>query len=86
MRANQYDIEEAIRLLERLRVKLPQHSLFGDDNWESIDLQRNLLANASYNELPTEDDYGDDSANECANWIINADESSYLEDLRSEFE
>lgn len=88
MRVTKEQIKEAIDLNRKLRMKLPQRSFFGDDNWQSIDTQIQMLEAASKG-IQVDRSYGEDEVDairDCYDWIMDPDSNDYLDGLKESTE
>ena len=60
MKRKQKEIDRQIKGLKRMKKRLPEHSSFGDKNWEKIDAQLDVLEGLE----DADDFYQDETADE----------------------
>ena len=70
-----------IKGLQKMRSNLPEYSLFGDPNWEGIDVQISMLSGLTkYEDYKDDEPEIEEKAYECQNWLDGDTDEDFLEE------
>ena len=74
-------IEKMIEEKTKERESLPRFSIFGDDNWKSIDRELLVLKRAANGDFPTINEIAraDDEIYDCLVWLMDESQSGFTE-------
>ena len=78
------ELENVIKVLKAQRVRLPEFSVFGDENWKNIDDQLYYVEyTLNHGTVPSFEE-SDEGAEECYEWLNGEDRGEYYEDILEE--
>jgi hypothetical protein len=75
MKASKKQIELILAYVKKERERLPKYSVFGGNNWESMDAEIRALEKALQGEYPKDD--LDSDIFECISWLNDTGSSDY---------
>lgn len=75
----QEEIERQIEGLKKQKESLPEYNFFGDNNWEMIDAQIEILNGADIDEYCDREDYVESGATNAYDWLTDENEDDLFE-------
>lgn len=75
----QEEIDRQIEGLDKMKESLPELNFFGENNWEPIDAQLDILGGEDYEKYEDEEYHIESAALKAQDWLEGEDEDLFEE-------
>lgn len=76
----QEEIDRQIQGLEKMKDSLPETNFFGENNWEPIDAQLDILRGGRYDDYRNDKDSVESAAYRAQNWLDDDNEEDLFDE------